>query len=152
MWYTKAIVLILAFVGMEGVAWFTHKYIMHGLLWFLHSDHHRKVTDGFLEKNDSFFLFFAIPGMLCIFFGLENFTPLFFAGVGITLYGFTYFMVHDVIIHQRLKYFRRLDIPYFNAIRRAHKMHHKHLNKEDGECFGMLWIPMKYFKDAGLVK
>ena len=27
-------------------------------------------------------------------------------------------------------------------------MHHKHLGKEEGECFGMLWVPMRYFKDA----
>lgn len=152
MWYTNVIVLVLAFIGMESVAWFTHKYIMHGLLWFLHSDHHRKVTDGFLEKNDFFFLFFAIPGIICIYSGFETFNPVFFAGIGITLYGFTYFMVHDVIIHQRIKFIRKLDIPYFNAIRKAHKIHHKHLSKEDGECFGMLWIPFKYYREAGLIK
>ncbi|MFT5166906.1 MAG: beta-carotene 3-hydroxylase, partial [Saprospiraceae bacterium] len=33
-------------------------------------------------------------------------------------------------------------------LRRAHKMHHKHLNKEEGECFGMLLFPYKYYKDA----
>jgi beta-carotene 3-hydroxylase len=32
------------------------------------------------------------------------------------------------------------------AIRRAHKIHHKHLGKEEGECFGMLWVPMKYYR------
>ena len=25
---------------MEFVAWATHKYLMHGLLWKLHQDHH----------------------------------------------------------------------------------------------------------------
>jgi len=25
-------------------------------------------------------------------------------------------------------------------------MHHKHLNKEDGESFGMLWVARKYRK------
>ncbi len=29
---------------------------------------------------------------------------------------------------------------------RAHKIHHKHLGKEEGECFGMLFVPFKYFK------
>jgi beta-carotene 3-hydroxylase len=37
---------------------------------------------------------------------------------------------------------------YFRAIRRAHKIHHKRLTKEDGECFGMLWVPIKYFREA----
>jgi len=31
-------------------------------------------------------------------------------------------------------------------------MHHKHLGKEDGECFGMLWVPIKYFKEAAAKK
>ena len=29
-----------ACLGMALVAWLTHKYIMHGLLWVLHKDHH----------------------------------------------------------------------------------------------------------------
>jgi beta-carotene 3-hydroxylase len=35
---------------------------------------------------------------------------------------------------------------YFRAIRKAHKVHHKNQFKEEGECFGMLIVPMKYFK------
>jgi beta-carotene 3-hydroxylase len=34
------------------------------------------------------------------------------------------------------------------AIRKAHKVHHKHLGKEDGECFGMLIVPLKYYQEA----
>ena len=56
--------------------------------------------------------------------------------------------VHDVFIHQRFKWLRRSDRPYFKAIRKAHKVHHKHLGKEDGECFGMLWVPFKYYREA----
>jgi beta-carotene 3-hydroxylase len=37
---------------------------------------------------------------------------------------------------------------YLRAIRKAHKVHHKHLGKEDGECFGMLVVPLKYFREA----
>ncbi len=69
-------------------------------------------------------------------------------GTGITLYGATYFLVHDILIHQRFKAFRNFDSVYLRAIRRAHKMHHKHLTKHDGESFGMLWVPIKYFKEA----
>lgn len=137
-----------AFLAMEGVAWFTHKYVMHGLLWTLHKDHHKKETEGFLEHNDFFFLIFALPGILALYFGRENgYNYLFWIGLGITLYGLAYFLVHDVFIHQRFKFFRNTDNSYFRAIRRAHKMHHKHLEKEEGECFGMLWVPRKYFKN-----
>jgi beta-carotene 3-hydroxylase len=134
---------------MEAVAWLTHKYVMHGLLWALHEDHHKKNPSSFFEKNDYFFLIFAIPGIICLAVGLYSpLTFLMYIGLGITAYGFAYFMVHDIFIHQRFKIFRNSDNFYFRAIRRAHKMHHKHLEKEDGECFGMLWVPFKYFAEA----
>jgi beta-carotene 3-hydroxylase len=149
MWLTYTLIVVVTFFGMEAVAWLTHKYVMHGLLWNLHEDHHKKNPTSFFEKNDYFFLIFAIPGMLCL--ALGPYTPysfLMFIGLGITIYGLAYFFVHDIFIHQRFKIFRNSDNFYFRAIRRAHKMHHKHLGKEDGECFGMLWVPLKYFAEA----
>lgn len=141
------LIVLIAFAGMEGVAWFTHKYIMHGLCWFLHKDHHRKESQGFFEHNDFFFLVFALPGMAGLAWGMRNnFNWAFWVGLGITLYGLAYFLVHDVFIHQRFKVFRNSNNAYFKAIRRAHKVHHKHLNKEEGECFGMLWVPFRFFK------
>lgn len=145
--------LVISFVSMEGVAWFTHKYIMHGLLWNLHHDHHYKESESVFEKNDFFFLFFAIPGITCLFIGLtQNFNYLFWIGLGITLYGFAYFFIHDIFIHQRIKFLRNADWVYFKALRKAHKIHHKHLGKEHGECFGMLFVPIKYFKEAAKSK
>jgi beta-carotene 3-hydroxylase len=143
------IITLAAFFGMEAVAWLTHKYIMHGFLWIWHHDHHKKDTYGFFEKNDFFFLVFALPGITGLLIGMNmNYNFIFWIGLGITIYGFAYFLVHDVFIHQRIKWFRNSNSAYFKAIRRAHKMHHKHLGKEDGECFGMLWVPIKYFKEA----
>jgi beta-carotene 3-hydroxylase len=133
---------------MEAIAWFTHKYIMHGFLWILHKDHHKKESTSFFEKNDFFFLIFAIPGILGLFIGmLFDYNYLFWIGMGITLYGFAYFLIHDIFIHQRFKLLRNIDNKYFKALRRSHKMHHKHLGKEYGESFGMLWIPFKYFRN-----
>jgi beta-carotene 3-hydroxylase len=37
-------------------------------------------------------------------------------------------------------------IMYISCIRRAHKVHHKHMGKEQGECFGMLIVPWKYLR------
>jgi beta-carotene 3-hydroxylase len=134
---------------MEAVAWLTHKYVMHGLLWVLHMDHHQKDPTSFFERNDFFFLIFAVPGICMLAVGtfINPLHFLFFAGLGITLYGFAYFLVHDVFIHQRFKIFKRTNNFYFRAIRKAHKVHHKHLGKEEGECFGMLWVPMKYLRE-----
>ncbi|MCD0489640.1 sterol desaturase family protein [Pedobacter sp. MC2016-14] len=146
-------IVVLTFCLMECVTWLTHKYIMHGLLWILHDDHHNK-TAHFFEKNDYFFVIFATISMCFYFVGtfVADFGFMFYIGIGITLYGFAYFMVHDILIHQRFKFFSRTNNFYFRALRKAHKMHHKHLGKEQGECFGMLYVPMKYFREAWRTK
>lgn len=147
-WVKNIIILLLTAAFMEFVAWSTHKYVMHGFLWFLHKDHHVKTSKGFLEDNDFFFLVFAIPGILLIYLGKDNPANDFrlWIGAGITLYGFLYFSIHDIFIHQRIKWLTRSNHPYLKAIRKAHKVHHKHLGKEDGECFGMLVVPKKFLK------
>lgn len=145
------LITFVTFCLMEVVAWSAHRYLMHGFFWSWHQDHHdpKLKEHHFFEKNDRFFLVFAIPSFLCFLTGLWSPYNLFtFVGLGILIYGICYFLVHDVFIHQRFKWFRNSDWFYFRAIRRAHKMHHKHLDKEDGECFGMLWVPLKYYKEA----
>ncbi|MDI9341153.1 MAG: sterol desaturase family protein [Sediminibacterium sp.] len=144
----NVLITLAAFVAMEGVAWLAHKYIMHGLLWHLHKDHHQPTQNGVFEKNDYFFVIFALPAIVCFYIGYDQFTIPFWIGLGITLYGAAYFFIHDLFIHQRIKVLRRANGMYFKAIRKAHKVHHKHMGKEEGECFGMLWAPLKYFRDA----
>ncbi len=142
------LIFLATFLAMEFVAWFTHKYVMHGFLWSLHEDHHTHTNVGFFEKNDTFFLIFAIPSMLSILSGTLLSIPWLLAiGFGILAYGICYFLVHDVFIHRRFKWLRKSDHFYFRAIRRAHKIHHKHLGKHKGECFGMLIVPFKYIRD-----
>lgn len=138
------ICFILTFFGMEFIAWFTHKYVMHGFLWRLHKSHHQK-GKHILEKNDLFALVFAIPSWLLIMLGVIYWNPMsIWIGAGMTTYGIAYFLVHDVIIHQRIKWFRNLDSNYIKTLRRAHKMHHKHLEKENGESFSFLIVNKKY--------
>lgn len=140
-------IVIGVFFLMEGATWVIHKYIMHGLLWVLHRDHHDHSTEGNLEKNDYFFLIFAIPAITVMYIGAaQGFNYIFFIGLGISIYGMAYFFVHDIFIHQRIPFLKNTENPYLLSIRRAHKQHHKHLTKEDGECFGFLWVPIKYFK------
>lgn len=142
------IIVVGTFLFMEFVAWATHKYVMHGFLWKIHEDHHSR-GPGILEKNDLFLLIFAIPSWLLIMCGLMfKIEFMVWIGVGIAAYGGSYFLVHDVFIHRRLSWFRNSKNVYLQAIRKAHKVHHKHLVKEDGECFGMLIVPFKYLKEA----
>lgn len=142
-----AIVLI-SIAAMEFVAWFAHKYVMHGILWTWHEDHHKPhfEKDGFFEKNDRFFLVFAIPSMFCYILGTA--TPalwLLFVGIGISIYGVIYFLIHDVYIHRRFKWFRQLDSTYSRAILRAHGAHHAKQTKDGAESFGLLVVARKYF-------
>ena len=151
-WLFFVLILITTFLLMEGVTWLTHKYVMHGFLWYLHRDHHQQ-GPGVFEKNDWFFVIFAVPSILLIFYGTINQQGWMQAiGFGIMAYGAAYFLVHDVIIHQRLKWFRRSKSPYIKAIRWAHKMHHKHLDKHQGESFGMLLVHKKYWKKVRVDK
>jgi beta-carotene 3-hydroxylase len=136
--------------AMEFVAWFTHKYVMHGFLWSWHEDHHRPhhhKKDSFFEKNDRFFLVFAVPSFICYVLGAA--TPqewLFFVGVGISIYGLIYFLIHDVYIHRRFNWFPYLNNRFSRAILRAHGAHHAKQTKEDCESFGLLVVDSKYYR------
>ena len=141
------LVFLAAFFFMEFMAWFSHKFIMHGFLWVLHADHHKKDHDSWFERNDLFFIFYAVVSMGFFFlWRYKIFEDGLAVGLGIFAYGFTYFVVHDIFIHQRFKLIRNANNIYSRALRRGHKMHHKHTGKEHGECFGMLLVPFKYFK------
>lgn len=148
MYWWGPIVLVVTFLFMEFSAWATHKYVMHGFMWKFHKDHHIE-EPGVFEKNDVFFLIYAIPSWLCIMLGVMYESALsVWIGSGIAAYGLTYFLFHDVYIHRRLSWLKNIDNPFFMAIRKAHKVHHKYRSKERGECFGMLIVPMKYYREA----
>ena len=143
-------VTISAILTMEFVAWFAHKNLMHGWLWNWHEDHHKPHHEkhGFFEKNDLFFLVFAIPSAFSYIIGLSQpgYFWLLFVGIGISIYGIIYFLIHDVYIHRRFKWFKQLDSPYSRAILRAHGAHHAKTTKEECESFGLLLVHPKYFK------
>ena len=146
------IITLATFCIMEFMAWSTHRFVMHGFMWYFHEDHHVP-HQKIVERNDVFFLIYAIPSWLCIMLGMMNASLVSVSiGFGILLYGIAYFLVHDVLIHRRFKWFDNTDNWYFRALRKAHKVHHKNQGKEEGQCFGMLWVPLRYFKEAKKAK
>lgn len=141
------LITIGTFLLMECITWLTHKFVMHGFLWYFHEDHHQPSYQHWFERNDVFFIIFAIPSIVLFYVGLQGgLNYQFFIGLGILFYGIAYFLVHDVLIHKRFKWFNKTNNKYLIGLRKAHKVHHKHLGKEEGECFGMLFVPFKYFK------
>lgn len=141
-----AVVLALAVaVGMEGVAWATHKYVMHGFLWVLHEDHHRPRGRGF-QKNDLFAVFFAAPSVLFFLWGSgSGGWAASAAGAGMALYGLGYFLFHDVMFHKRVRWLRlKASTRYLRRIVRAHADHHQTFGRGESRSFGFLYAPPRF--------
>ena len=139
-------IIIAAFFFMEFVAWFAHKFVMHGFMWAMHKDHHQP-TPGFFQNNDTFVVIFAIPSWLFMQFGIMAGCDFrLYIGIGIAIYGATYVFVHEVVIHNRFGIFSKIKNNYLRGLASAHFAHHKHKGKENSECFGMLIVPRKYFR------
>lgn len=144
--------IIIAFIAMELIAWLLHKYVMHKFLWYFHSDHHIPHAKKY-ERNDFFGLIFGIPSWLLIMFGIMGGNDFrLYLGIGITLYGVCYILIHDGLIHQRIKIFTNTNNRWLLALKKGHLAHHIHdsdpnYKKEDDICFGMLWVPRKFFKN-----
>lgn len=84
----QIMIFVMTFIGMEGVAWFSHKYIMHGFLWSLHKDHHKKDHKSWFERNDAFFLIYAsISAVFVVLWGEFAFWPGLAIALGIFGYG-----------------------------------------------------------------
>jgi beta-carotene 3-hydroxylase len=142
----NALIFVAFALYMEWVAWFTHKYVMHGFLWSLHEDHHRPTDRGW-QKNDWFAVFFASVSMLVIVAGaLRRVGAVTWAGLGIALYGLGYMLFHDIMFHRRIPGLRiRARGAYMRRIVRAHKVHHqKSGQKEGGTAFGFLYAGREY--------
>lgn len=140
--------IVAAFWAMEFVAWFAHKYVMHTFGWAIHRDHHQPHSGPF-QRNDLFALIFAIPSWLFMQTGIMGGCDWrLYVGIGILFYGIAYVFVHEVVIHNRWNTRKKIRHWYLKGLARAHFAHHRHLGKEDGECFGMLVVPRKFFREV----
>ncbi|TCM17903.1 beta-carotene 3-hydroxylase [Novosphingobium sp. PhB165] len=137
-----ALIVLATVAAMEGVAWASHKYIMHGFAWGWHRDHHEP-HDNRLERNDRFALFgaalsialFAVGSPMLM--GPSAWEPGTWMGLGVLIYGIIYTLVHDGLVHQR--YF--VWVPkrgYAKRLVQAHRLHHATLGREGGVSFGFL--------------
>ncbi|OOQ58125.1 sterol desaturase family protein [Mucilaginibacter pedocola] len=129
---------------MEALSWAMHKYLFHGPLWFIHKTHHQQ-RHGWFELNDLFSIGFAAFALWLMWLGHITLDYRFWIGTGISTYGTIYFIFHDWFIHNRFKAFKSNN-RYLNAIRRAHKIHHKSTEKNPSEEFGLLVVGKKWFR------
>lgn len=139
-----ASVVLLAFIGMEGVAWASHRYIMHGFGWGWHASHHQ-VRKGIFEKNDLFGLVFSLIAISCMAAGVfwgGAWKYALAVGLGMTLYGAAYLFLHDMLVHKRFGVNLHPKSGYLRAVMRSHRLHHAYRTKEGCHAFGFL-IPFQ---------
>ncbi len=134
------VLMVGTFAAMEGVAWLSHKYVMHGFLWCWHESHHLP-REGLFEKNDLFAGMFAIPSIVLIYLGTYMYPRLLWVGIGIALYGLMYAVFHDIIVHRRVRIRYKPKSPYMRRIIEAHWVHHSTSGKEGAVSFGFLYSP-----------
>jgi beta-carotene 3-hydroxylase len=141
-WFANILIIIVTILAMEGLAWWSHKYVMHGFGWAWHRDHHEP-HDNLLEKNDLYGIIgaamsismFALGSPLVR--GASAWPPATWIGLGILGYGIIYTLVHDGLVHQR--YFRWVPKSgYAKRLVQAHKLHHATASKEGGVSFGFV--------------
>jgi beta-carotene 3-hydroxylase len=134
------VLFVAAFLFMEGFAWFTHKYVMHGFMWVWHKSHHEP-REGIFELNDLFAVVFATPAIIGIYLGVHGFPWLLPVGLGITAYGAVYFMFHDGLVHRRYKVPMNAKSKFWKRLIQAHRIHHAVGTKDGCVSFGFLIAP-----------
>ncbi len=140
--FTGILLFIATILVMEGVAYATHRWVMHGPGWFLHASHHRE-RFGRFEANDLYALIFAVPSIVLLYGGvnLDWGSWAIWVGAGIAAYGAIYFGFHDVIVHQRIAHRYVARSTYMKRIVQAHRLHHATQSKYGSVSFGFLWAP-----------
>ena len=138
-WRVALVVATVAF--MEWVAYAVHRWVMHGGLgWGWHESHHEEHDDT-LEKNDLYAVFFAAIAIALFWFGAEFWLPVWWVGMGVSVYGLLYFVVHDGLVHQRWPFRHVPRKGYLQRLYQAHKLHHAVEGRDGCVSFGFLYAP-----------
>ena len=136
------ILIVVATVAlMEYVAYAVHKHVMHGEMgWGWHESHHEEHDDT-LEKNDLYAVFFAAIAIALFWIGSAYWNPIWWVGMGVSVYGLLYFIVHDGLVHQRWPFRHVPRKGYLQRLYQAHKLHHAVEGKDGCVSFGFLYAP-----------
>lgn len=136
-----AALTLLAFLGMEGFAWLVHRFVMHSRLgWGWHRSHH-EASRGF-ELNDLYAIVFAGPAVALFWVGAKpGLRWAWFLGLGVSLYGLMYALVHDGLVHRRLPLRWAPKRGYAKRLVQAHRLHHAVHGREGAVSFGFLYAP-----------
>ena len=158
---TSLLLIVASFVAMEPITALTHRCVMHGVGRSLHRSHHVNAAASFrleagggsgagsssrqpwrerLEANDAYPVAFAAIVMFgfAVGFNRAGWEWLVPIGIGITLYGAAYALVHDCYVHRRCAVFGARRFRLFDRLGEAHQQHHS----GGGAPYGML-VPVQ---------
>ena len=144
------VALAVAF-AMELWADLLHGKIWHGILWVIHRTHHRKNT-GRWEKNDFLSVLHAPIAIALILYGCRGPAgflreALFGVGIGMSIFGLSYLVVHDGLVHGRLPVGGLARFAYLRAVVAAHRFHHT----KNGAPYGLFLGPFHPAYKASLI-
>ena len=139
--------ILAGFWGLELLSYALHRWVFHGMLWRIHRTHHVARHAPF-ELNDLFSVGFAAATIALLVVGLGDplRSPAFGIGVGFTLYGALYFLIHDVFTHRRYLSFRS-DNALLRRLKRAHLNHHHSSERLGQEPFGLFLFRYRDFPE-----
>ncbi len=121
---TTVLLALGALVLTEPLAALAHRFVFHGFGMGWHRSHHQPPRHP-LEANDLFPVVFSVITIAVLSVGVwvgagEVLIPI---GIGVTAYGASYLVVHDLVIHRRVG---ALGVPdrLGHRLRDAHNVHH----------------------------
>ncbi|MEL6372446.1 MAG: sterol desaturase family protein [Pseudomonadota bacterium] len=134
-------IITLTVVLTEAFAWAVHRYVMHSWGWRWHRSHHEP-SKGVFEVNDLFALVFGAFALAVILLaGHYEINWLYWIGIGISVYGILYFIVHDGLTHGRWPFNWLPKTGYLRRLVEAHHLHHAERSRTGGVSFGFLYAP-----------
>lgn len=134
-------VALAVFAFMEGVAWWTHRHVMHGWGWGWHQSHHEH-REGLFELNDLYAVVGSVTAIGLFVTGLVTGSWLVYAiATGVTLYGAAYAIFHDGLVHQRWPFTWVPRSGYLRKLIQAHRLHHATTSRGGAVSFGFLIAP-----------
>ena len=149
-------------IAMEALAALVHRFWMHGPGWAWHRSHHvpavpcdqptvagkrqdltphRFAAHRFaFERNDRFAIVFATLSLAAMIAGRNGVPWLFWAGIGMAVYGVLYALVHDGLVHRRFPWpWPPPRRGYLARLVQAHRLHHAVHEREGAVSFGFLY-------------
>ena len=128
-----------SFMMMELFIRYSHQYLWHGPLWFLHKIHHQHPNNETLDENDLLGMGNAVWIILLIALWSQYPDSKYFVlfgsyFVGLILYGTLVLYLHDGLSHKR---FNTFWLPCKKKLRYEAAIHLRHHKTKDNNIIGV---------------